>query len=141
MKKGVYPDPETLVYKIAERYSWTIIPSANIVLNELGLSTQVPSVYSYISSGPHRVYNYLGFELKFKQTSSRNISNFSIPLLKTIQAMIAFGKENISTKNKRLLSEYIETNVKDDIVNDAKNIPTWIYSLLTEMQRENQFDE
>lgn len=61
--------------------------------------------------------------------------------MKTIQAMIAFGKENISTKNKRLLSEYIETNVKGDIVNDAKNIPTWIYSLLTEMQRENQFDE
>ena len=36
---------------IARKYNWTIAPYGNTTLNLLGLSTQVPSKWTYISAG------------------------------------------------------------------------------------------
>lgn len=36
---------------IARKYNWTIAPSGNTALNLLGLSTQVPSKWKYVSYG------------------------------------------------------------------------------------------
>lgn len=141
LRKEIYPEPEKLAYKIAERFSWVIVSSSDTVLNELGLSMQVPSIYTYISDGPYREYTYLGFEIKFKHTASRLISSFSVPLLKTIQAIKAIGKDNLNQRNKRILKKYMKENVRDDIVVDARNIPFWIYEILIELKSESGLSE
>ena len=51
-------DPHTLALKIADNFSWKIIPTGNHALNLLGLSEQVPTTYEYLSTGPYRIYEY-----------------------------------------------------------------------------------
>jgi hypothetical protein len=46
------PNPNEIADALARNYSWTIAPTGNTALNLLGLSTQVPANWSYISSGP-----------------------------------------------------------------------------------------
>ena len=45
------PSINEVATAIARKYNWTIAPSGNTALNLLGLSTQVPSQWTYISDG------------------------------------------------------------------------------------------
>lgn len=53
-----YPTASQVAEKIAEKFSWTIAPTNEIALNYVGLSTQVPNEYVYISDGAYRTYDY-----------------------------------------------------------------------------------
>ncbi|MGI6085648.1 MAG: DUF6088 family protein [Acetivibrionales bacterium] len=57
---------------IARNYGWTIVPCGDTALNMLGLSTQVPAVWLYISDGPYKTYKADGMPLKFKHTDNKN---------------------------------------------------------------------
>ena len=52
------PIPDQIAHAIARNYNWTISASGNTALNQLGLSTQVPADWSYISSGPYKKYTF-----------------------------------------------------------------------------------
>ena len=45
-----------LALAIARKYNWNIAPYSSTALNLLGLSTQVPTHYKYISSGRYKEY-------------------------------------------------------------------------------------
>ena len=45
-----------LALAIARKYNWNIAPYNSTALNLLGLSTQVPTHYKYISSGRYKEY-------------------------------------------------------------------------------------
>ena len=51
-------NPEKVAYAIARSFRWTIAPCGDVALNKLGLSTQVPVVWSYISDGPYRKFSW-----------------------------------------------------------------------------------
>lgn len=46
------PSPNKVAEAIARKFNWTIAPCGDTALNMLGLSTQVPAKWSYISDGP-----------------------------------------------------------------------------------------
>ena len=48
------PSPQTVTKAISERTGETIVPSAAVAANALGLSTQVPMRESFLTSGPSR---------------------------------------------------------------------------------------
>ena len=50
---------------IARNYNWTIAPTGDAALNLLGISTQVPSKWEYVSSGPYKEYNIEGHRSVF----------------------------------------------------------------------------
>ncbi len=45
------PNIDEVAHAIARKYNWTIAPSGNTALNLLGLDTQVPAKWTYISDG------------------------------------------------------------------------------------------
>ena len=48
------PSVDEVAKALARNYNWTIAPSGNAALNQLGLSTQVPAKWIYISDGPYQ---------------------------------------------------------------------------------------
>ena len=70
-------DPEKVAYALARTYHWTIAPCGDIALNRLGLTTQVPTVWSYVSDGPYRTFSWDHIQLKFKHKTNREISRLS----------------------------------------------------------------
>ncbi len=58
------PDPEQIAEALARSYNWTIAPSGNTALNLLGLSTQVPANWVFISSGPYKKYEFGSVKLE-----------------------------------------------------------------------------
>ena len=50
----IAPDIERVADAIARNYGWTIAPAGETAMNLLGLSTQVPAAWEFVSDGPYK---------------------------------------------------------------------------------------
>ena len=85
LKRGVYMKPrhstlldqpvparsDDVAKAMARNFGWTIIPCGDTALNLLGLSTQVPAVWSYVSDGPYRSYTVDGIKLQLSTPTEK----------------------------------------------------------------------
>lgn len=133
LKEELPADPEKVAYAIAEKYRWTIAPSGDIVLNKLGLSTQVPVVWSYISDGPYREYSWKNIRLCFKHRNNRSITNMSQITIIMIEALRTLGQNNVNENVINQLRRHITDENREIILSEAKNSGEWIYNILKEV--------
>ncbi len=145
LKRGVYMKPRysTLLNKavpahsddvakaMARNFGWTIVPCGDTALNLLGLSTQVPAVWSYVSDGPYRSYTVDGVKLQFKHTDRKSeIVGLSEETALVIQALRAIGKENITQKDIKKLSGKLDEAEKSRILLEGQRAAAWIYEAI-----------
>ena len=101
----VAADPEAVANALARSYHWTIAPCGNTALNLLGLSTQVTAVWSYISDGPYKTYEWNSTKLEFKHRTNKEITGLSYMTSLVIQALKTLGRSNITPEVIQMLSE------------------------------------
>ena len=126
----VAPNPDTVANALARNYGWTIVPCGDTALNMLGLSTQVPAVWSYVSDGPYKEYAYDRISIKFKHTTNKEISKLSYKTALIIQALKTLGKENIDEITLNILSESLSEKEKKKMLAEAKTATSWIYEYI-----------
>ena len=126
LKEYIPTNPDSVAKAIAKHYHWTISPSGDVALNKLGLSTQVPVVWSYISDGPYRDYKYGEITIVFKHRANRNISNLSSISIMYIEALKVIGKERIDERIINVLKNNISLEDKIVIMMETRNSPEWI---------------
>ncbi len=98
-------DPEAVATALARSYHWTIAPCGNTALNLLGLSTQVTAVWSYISDGPYKTYEWNSTKLEFKHRTNKEITGLSYMTSLVIQALKTLGRSNVTPAVIQMLSE------------------------------------
>ena len=126
-------DPHALALKIADNFSWKIIPTGNHALNLLGLSEQVPTSYEYLSTGPYRDYQYKNIIIKFKNTKSAEINELDSKSSLVISAIKCLGKNNINDKIIHKIKSQLSASECDIILKDSVKITNWIYEILKEI--------
>lgn len=119
-----------LALAIARKYNWNIAPYNSTALNLLGLSTQVPTHYKYISSGRYKGYKIGDTILEFKKVNPGEIANMSLKTATVIQAIKSLGKENISDKVIEKIRENLTEKERTDLMNESKSVPAWIYEVI-----------
>ncbi len=124
----VSTDPDAVAKALARRYHWTIAPSGSTALNLLGLSTQVPAVWSYISDGPYKKYVWGKTRLEFKHRTNKEITGLSYMTALLIQALKALGKEKIPQDIIDTLSKKLSPEEKDAALREAAESTDWVYS-------------
>lgn len=133
LKEYSYPDINAVAKKIADKFSWTIVPAEDMALNYVGISTQVPNEYIYISDGDYREYLYRNKKIIFKHTTNRDITSYLRELSILIQAIKTFGKDKIGEKDIKRLAFYAE-RIKEDLKKDTLKLPFWIQEVLEKIQ-------
>lgn len=123
-------DPEKVAYALARTYHWTIAPCGDIALNKLGLTTQVPTVWSYVSDGPYRNYAWDNIKLEFKHKANREISLLSKQTVLVIEALRALGKEHITSDIIAQLRKKLSESDKETILIEATACSEWIYETI-----------
>lgn len=136
MKEQVYPDIISVADKLSEKFSWTTSPSGDLALNLVGLSTQVPNKYTFISDGPYRNYQYRDKEIIFKKTSNRFITGLSRNLAILVQAIKEMGKDGIGEREITKMRDFYKKNIDGDILEERKNLPVWIKNTLGEIMED-----
>lgn len=119
--------PEDLALAYARNYKWEIIPEGEAALNTLGLSTQVPASYEYVSSGPYKKIEYGGITIRYKNKTNRELVGISFKDGILMEAIKALGKDNITNSDrKKVLKKYSCEELISFKANN-RSIRKWIY--------------
>ncbi|MEG0360000.1 MAG: DUF6088 family protein [Longicatena sp.] len=127
------PSPSEVAKAIARKFNWTIAPSGNTALNQLGLSTQVTAKWNYISDGPYHTFEIGGFELEFKHRNNKEISGMSYKTAMVIQALKTIGKDKITKETKVILKKHLSSEEKAKLMLEGKQTTIWIYNIIKEI--------
>lgn len=112
---------------IARKYNWTITPSGNIALNLLGLSTQVPAKWTFISDGRYIKFSLGNVIIEFKHSNNGDISNMSSMSAMVIQSIKAIGKNKISSEHIDFLKKKLSYKEKSKLLSECKTTSAWVY--------------
>lgn len=134
------PDYEELASAIARSHGWTILPCGDILLNQLGISTQVPAVWSFVSDGPYRDFQVGKITLTFKHTANKEIFNLSRKTAMVVQAIKALGQDHVGNKELSILRERLAKEERRALASEATRTTSWIYELLKKIAAEEGED-
>ena len=140
LQEYVAADPNEIANALARCYHWTIAPCGDTALNKLGLSTQVTAVWSYISDGPYKTYEWDKTKIEFKHRTNKEITGLSPTTILVIQALKTLGKENTDSKVIRILSHRLNTEEKAALLREGSEATDWVYNVLREIckgEKEN----
>ena len=145
--RGVYDYPETskllnevlppdmggLAGALARKFGWRIAPSGETALNMLGLSTQVPARYVFMTNGRSSTYKVGNRELAFKRSSLKE-SGFALPestLL--VQALRALGKDPLTPEQAGRIRQALGRTSCRRILRDTRSATGWIHKLIRQV--------
>lgn len=135
LNEYIAPIPDNVAHALARNYGWTIVPCGDTALNLLGLSTQVPATWVYVSDGTYKEYAYDNTTIQFKKTTNKEVSKLSYKTALTIQALKALGKEKIDDAVLDSLHKLLTADEKKTMMSEAKTATSWIYEYIRQICR------
>ncbi len=137
LNETVSPNINKVAEAIARNYEWSITPSGETALNLLGISTQVPGRYIYISSGPYRIYNINNSKIEFLHRTDKDTNGKSYQTRLIIQAIKSIGKDRINDYIPEFKKK-ISANDKELILKESQRSTTWTYIAIKEIAKEEE---
>ncbi len=130
----VLPSIEKIVQAIAMRDNAEVLPSGTTALNALGLSTQVPMNYSYLTSGSERTIKLANRQVVLKRGVPKNFCYKTRLIALLTQALRALKQENIGDSEIQIIRELIakETD-KESLSKDVDAMPGWMKRIIKPM--------
>lgn len=126
----VAPQADAVAHALSRNYGWTIVPCGDTALNLLGLSTQIPAAWVYVSDGPYKEYTYNQTTIKFKRTTNKEISKLSYKTALVVQALKALGNDSINDSVITKLKNTLTEEEKKTMLIEAKAVTSWIFEYI-----------
>lgn len=130
------PDHDQVAQAFARKFNWRILPSGDTALNLLGLSTQIPGKFIYLSDGPNRKYSILSYQLEFKKTVLKEIGFKQRESGLIVQALKALGKERITSDVIEKIRKQISPAKYGKVLQETKTVTGWVYDAMKQICRE-----
>ena len=130
----VLPSIEKIVQAIAMRDNAEVLPSGTTALNALGLSTQVPMNYAYLTSGSERTIKLANRQVVLKRGVPKNFCYKTRLIALLTQALRALKQENVGDSELQIIRELIakETD-KESLAKDVDAMPGWMKRIIKPM--------
>ena len=120
-----------LAYAIARMNDWRIIPDGDVCLNMLGLSTQVPAKYVFLSDGPYKIYEIDGKTIEFRHRAPKNYPKDEFSAM-VVQAIKAQTRDNCDRDFINKLSRAIPVERRNSLIENTSNTSAWIRNVIRE---------
>lgn len=130
------PDLDQVAHALARKFNWYILPSGDAALNLLGLSTQVPGTWVYLSDGPHREYEIGRHILQFRKTALKNTRFKHRMSGLLVQALKALGQDRVDKKVIKILSSQLDSRDCERILKDTRTVTGWIHKIIKQICAE-----
>lgn len=122
------PSPHDVALALARKHMWTISPGGDAALNLLGLSTQVPATWQYVSSGPYKTYRLGRQSLEFLHRNNSQMEAKSPETVMIIQALKALGADSAQAIDK--LSARLASDEKQRLAQESSSAPLWMQPVI-----------
>lgn len=128
----VYPSVDEMVKAIAHRDKSNVQPCGMTALNMLGLSTQVPTKYTYLTSGSSRKLKLGDRLIELKRSVPKNFVFKTTLGALLMQALKSLGEKNISKQEIVQISKLIDNEKRmEHFKLDILLMPIWMRKLIT----------
>jgi len=131
------PDIDQVAQALARKFNWRILPSGDTALNLLGLSTQVPGKWLYLSDGPGRQYAVGPQLLAFRKSALKDTGFKLRESGLLVQAIKALGKEHVDAAAVGKLRQWLEPKLRARVLRDTRMVTGWIYEIVKQVCRED----
>ncbi|MCL4217065.1 MAG: hypothetical protein KJ052_08700 [Candidatus Hydrogenedentes bacterium] len=132
------PNPDEIARAIARAHGWTLIPSGETALNMLGLSTQVPAQWQYLSDGPTKRYEWQGGGIHLKHRANKDMRGLSSKTAIVVQALKALGEENTDDRVLNSLRSRLSPQDRARALYEARYVTTWVYEIIKRLAVEEK---
>lgn len=129
LQEYIAPDPHKVAQALARNFGWTIVPCGNTALNLLGLSMQVPAVWSYVSDGPYKTYNFDTVMLRFKHSANKEFNGISLKSALVVQALKTLGSKKVGEAIPSLIIT-LTPEEKTKLLSETQYSTSWIYEAI-----------
>jgi len=130
------PDIDQIAQALARKFNWRIQPSGDTALNLLGLSTQVPGKWLYLSDGPSRRYAIGEQELAFRQSALKDTGFKLHESGLLVQALKALGKDHVDPAAIARLRQWLAPKLRTRVLRDTRMATNWIYEIIKQICAE-----
>lgn len=107
LKKDLSPDIDQVAHALARKFGWQIQISGNAALNLLGLSTQIPTQYLYLSDGPSKTYEVGSIAIEFKKTRFTQLGLKYKANEILVQAIQSLGERALNQDETHKIIQYL----------------------------------
>lgn len=130
----VMPSIEHIVKAISIRDKAQILPSGDTALNALGLSTQVPMSYSFLTTGSARKLSIGKQQVILKRGVPRNFAYKTQLIGLIVQALRCLGEPNVTSKELEQIQRLItKESDKEALIRDVHMMPVWMKRIIKPM--------
>lgn len=128
----VYPSVDEMVKAIAHRDKSKVQPCGMTALNMLGLSTQVPTKYTYLTLGSSRKLKLGDRLIELKRSVPKNFVFKTTLGALLMQALKSLGEKNISRQEIVQICKLIDNEKRmEQFKLDVLLMPIWMRKLIT----------
>lgn len=138
----VFPSVEKIVQAIASRDNAEILPSGMTALNALGLSTQVPMNYTYLTTGSERTVKLANQQVVLKRGVPKNFCYETLLIALLVQALRALKQENVGHEELQTIRTLITKEPdREALTKDVDMMPAWMKRLVKPMLKSIEDNE
>ena len=130
----VLPSVEKIVQAISKRDNAKVIPFGMTALNALGLSTQVPMNYTYLTTGSERTISLKNQQVLLKRGVPKNFCYTTRLISLMVQALRALKQENVGQEEIQTIRTLITREPdKESLTKDVDMMPAWMKRIVKPM--------
>lgn len=130
----VLPSVDKIVQAIAARDNAEVLPSGMTALNVLGLSTQVPMKYSYLTTGSERTIKLKNQEIRLKRGVPKNFCYKTKLITLLVQALKALKQQNVGQEEIQVIRSLISKEPdRIALAKDVDMMPNWMKRIVKPM--------
>ncbi len=130
----VLPSVEKIVQAISKRDNAKVIPFGMTALNALGLSTQVPMNYTYLTTGSERTISLKNQQVVLKRGVPKNFCYTTRLISLMVQALRALKQENVGQEEIQTIRTLITREPdKESLTKDVDMMPAWMKRIVKPM--------
>lgn len=127
----ILPSVDDVVNAIAKRDHIKVVPTGIHAQNIIGLSTQIPMNYVFLTNGYAKNLTVLGgIKVRFKQTSAKNISFQNKLAMLITYALKDYGQSNVTAEQIAHIQKLLRQEPKDGVFRDLSLMPVWIRNIV-----------
>lgn len=123
----VLPSVDKVIQAIAARDNAQVLPSGMTALNVLGLSTQVPMNYTYLTTGSERTLKLANCHIILKRGVPKNFCYETHLVALLVQALRTLRQKNVTNEELQTISSLISKEPdKESLRRDVDRMPAWM---------------
>lgn len=135
---GIYSKPRQskfgVVLPSVDKVVRAIAASGMTALNALGLSTQVPMNYTYLTTGSERTVNLSNRKVVLKRGVPQNFCYGTRFISLLVQALKSLKKENVGEEELNIIQQLVsKESDKENLVKDIDMMPAWMRRIIKPM--------